>query len=350
MRRLTALVLVLLATTPATAGLYSLDDPCPFEVTPDGTAAPLPNDLFVARITNRETPGTPSYPAKQATADWATADEHRCRSLGSPGRARGGASTGSGRLGQLVAARWPKADALTEADLPRTPPSSCSSPAPRSRRRTPTGWNNSSWPTAATRSPRPRSPTCTRFRGGGRRRKCRCPTRRAWPTRRPAPQPPSFAGSGRWRPPPTAAGSTCGGLTPKPAAPPKTPTRPPTRCSSPTASRSATGRGRARRGSCRPTRSLRCSNCSWAPWDDQLLWTLAEVNWAKGDVRAAHRLYLMLTEGRAYQEPLMLPARVKLVNAAFEKLPPEGSVSLPGSDLRPPHHRNRRRPRCWCSG
>jgi hypothetical protein len=112
-RPLTALLLLAL---PAAAGLYSTDDPCPFDIKPDGTAVPLPHPNFNSKLTDRETPGMPFDPEKVATWNWATAND-----LGEPfTNDRGGrvaAVQGSGKVMQRLAARWPKADKLSGADL-----------------------------------------------------------------------------------------------------------------------------------------------------------------------------------------------------------------------------------------
>jgi hypothetical protein len=77
----------------------------------------------------------------------------------------------------------------------------------------------------------------------------------------------------------------------------------------------------------------------WAPWDDRLLWTLAEVYFAKGRVRDAHSAYKMLAsdEGRKFQGPRLLGQQVARVAEQFAKLPPdEGPVALPVPDPPPP--------------
>lgn len=115
-RSLLALVLALPAAPSAFAGLYSLDEPCPFTVNPDGTANPLPHPLFNAKLTDRETPGLPLDPAKPATAGWATTDDWGRPLVNAAGEPVA-VVQGSGRVGQLLAARWPKAAQLRGADL-----------------------------------------------------------------------------------------------------------------------------------------------------------------------------------------------------------------------------------------
>ncbi len=113
MRTLTTLLLLAL---PAAAGLYSTDDPCPFDIKPDGTAVPLPHPNFNSKLTDRETPGMPFDPEKVATWNWTTADDSGKVFTNDRG-ARVAAVQGSGKVMQRLAARWPKADKLTGADL-----------------------------------------------------------------------------------------------------------------------------------------------------------------------------------------------------------------------------------------
>ena len=109
MRRIAAILFVLLPASPAFAGLYSVDDPCPFTVKPDGTADPLPNDRFVRDFLNpRVYAGFPTTPEVPVSLDWVVE--------GDDGEPVAKATYG-GRLNQLVCARWPKAGQLRGADL-----------------------------------------------------------------------------------------------------------------------------------------------------------------------------------------------------------------------------------------
>lgn len=104
MRR--SLLVLLLVASAAPAGVYSPDDPCPFNVKPDGPAEPLPHRLFVAMLVDRMAPRVPNLPAAPGIPDWAFTDD------GTVAQA-----TYAARLSQLLAARWPKADQLRGDDL-----------------------------------------------------------------------------------------------------------------------------------------------------------------------------------------------------------------------------------------
>jgi hypothetical protein len=100
-------VLLLALLTPAArGGVYSPDEPCPFQIDPDGTAKPLPFRQFLLLYVDRETALAPPDPAKPVTLDWYPTDD------GSGLRA-GPACL----VTQRLLARWPKADRLTGPDL-----------------------------------------------------------------------------------------------------------------------------------------------------------------------------------------------------------------------------------------
>ncbi|MCU0702534.1 MAG: hypothetical protein MUF18_00905, partial [Fimbriiglobus sp.] len=67
-----------------------------------------------------------------------------------------------------------------------------------------------------------------------------------------------------------------------------------------------------------------------SPWDDRLLWSLAEVYFAQGKVRESHSAYEMLASdrGRQFRGPRLLTPMVQRVGVEFAKLPAEESAVL----------------------
>src|SRR4051812_50223138 len=99
---------MLVPAAPAPAGVYSPDDPCPFNVKADGAVEPLPHQLFVAQLVDRLAPRVPNTPDPPGIPDWAYDTSEKTTVA---------QATYAARLGQLVAARWPQAQQLRGDDL-----------------------------------------------------------------------------------------------------------------------------------------------------------------------------------------------------------------------------------------
>lgn len=107
MPRLTfAVVLGLLFAPLAPAGLYTPDEPCPFDIQPDGTAKPLPLTQFLILYNDAAAGQFPIDPKNPGTFDWVPTDDQSGMKV-LPG----------GVLSQRLAARHAKAAQLTGPDL-----------------------------------------------------------------------------------------------------------------------------------------------------------------------------------------------------------------------------------------
>lgn len=314
-----ALLVLLLAMTSTFAGVYTPDDPCPFNVKPDGTAEPLPHRLFVALMVDRLAPRVPNSPDPPGIPDWAY-DGNDAQ------------ATYSARLGQLLAARWTKAQQLAGDDL-------------------------AGHTAALLRYNAPQQAINLLDRGRvGRSYVLKANRIHAFATLRQwtdaASNPPDIPDV----PPPPPAGTTPEQFRWQLAVDQSaylrwlelhdadvqkwkalSETHPDT---TPLAVFTT------RHGdpihfwvSAEATTMLPADAVAvvqqlllWAPWDDRLLWTLAEVYYATGKVREAHSVYKMLVlpaetnEGRGYRGPRLLGDHVKRVGAEFAKLPQEESV------------------------
>ncbi len=324
MRR--SVLLLMLVAWPARAGVYSPDDPCPFNVTVDGTAEALPHRLFVAQLVDRLAPRVPNTPDPPGIPDWAYDGDTA-------------QATYAARLGQLVAARWPQTQQLRGDDL------------------------------AA------HSAALLRFNATqqainllDRGRVGRSYTLKANRTH-------AFAASGQWAdaetnlpddpdsPPPPPAGTSEAQfrwqrkldqtvyrrwlLIRSADADPKT--KPPVPELTPDLL-FVTPDGQPIRywQSADEAKKLPADAVAtvqqlllWAPWDDRLLWSLAELDFATGKVREAHSAYEMLASdaGRKFQGPRLLGPQVSRVAAEYAKLPPEESavpVTLSETPTTPP--------------
>lgn len=324
MRR--TVLLMMCVACSAQAGVYSPDDPCPFNVKSDGTAEALPHRLFVAQLVDRLAPRVPNTPDPPGIPDWA--------SDGEVARA-----TYAARLGQLVAARWPQAQQLRGDDL------------------------------AA------HSAALLRFNASqqalnllDRGRVGRSYTLKANRTH-------AFAAGGQWAdaetnlpddpedaPPPTAGTNEAQfhwqrkldqsayrrWLVIRTAdSDPKT-KRPIAEFTPDLLFVTPDGQPIRYWQSADEAKKLPADAVAvvqqlllWAPWDDRLLWSLAEVYFATGRTREAHSAYQMLASdaGRKFQGPRLLGPQVSRVAAEFAKLPPEEvavPVELSDTPITPP--------------
>ncbi len=105
-RLLYAVVLGLLSAPLAPAGLYTPDEPCPFDIQPDGTAKPLPLTQFLILYNDAAAGQFPIDPKNPGTFDWTPTDDQSGMKV-LPG----------GVLSQRLAARHPKAAQLAGPDL-----------------------------------------------------------------------------------------------------------------------------------------------------------------------------------------------------------------------------------------
>ena len=332
-RTLTAMMVL---AGPATAGLYSLDAPCPFEVKPDGTARPLPHPDFNARLTDRETPAQPFDPLKVATWAWAAADDAG-RPFTTPAGERVARVQGGGRVAQRLAARWPKADGLQGADLLSHSAALVEAGQPQAalnlldRRRVGQDYalraNRAhafaaagEWADAVELIPDepavpPVPPPGTSAEQFAWQRKLDRTAYREWVKRRAT----------------DAAGKR------SPADPTQTPLP---------LFRAADGRpiryweGKDEAADLPADAAAQVQQLLlWEPTDNLLRWTLAEVYAAAGNVRGAEAAYQSLTsrDGRNFGGPRLLDGLRKRVGDEFAKLPPDdAAVTLPDRPPPPP--------------
>jgi hypothetical protein len=326
-----SLVVLLVLSGAAVAGVYTPDDPCPFHVKPDGTAEPFPHNLFVAQLVDRLAPRVPNSPTagildwEYSTADGVTAAQ----------------ASYAARLGQRLAARWPKAQQLRGDDLLAHSAALLRFNAAeqainlldRGRvgrsyalkmNRTHAFATARQWADALTNLPdepeeAPPAPAGTspdQFRW---ERAVDQGAYRRWLELR-------DAEAVKWK----SQADTHPEATPFPLF--------------------VTAGGEPVRfwESADEAKKLPPDAVAvlqqlllWAPWDDRLLWTLAEVYYASGRVRDAHSAYRMLVlavetnEGRGYRGPRLLGPRVARVAAEFAKLPPEDAALPADADAAP---------------
>lgn len=332
MRRSLFVLLLLVAT--AHAGVYSPDDPCPFNVKPDGSVEPFPHSLFVAQLVNRLAPRVPNTPTagildwEYSTADGATTAH----------------SSYAARLGQLLAARWPQAQQLRGDDLAAHTAALLRYNAPQQainlldRGRVGRSYTlkanrahafatERQWEDALTNlpdepddlPPPPAGTTPPQFRW---QRSLDQTAYRRWLELH-------EADSKKWK----AAADTHPDATPLPLF--VTPSGDAIRYWE-----------SAEEGKKLPPDAVAVVQqlLLWAPWDDRLLWSLAEVYFARGRVRDAHSAYKMLVlpvesnEGRGFRGPRLVGDHVKRVGAEYADLPPEESavpVDDPGTPTPP---------------
>ena len=316
MRR--SVLLLMFVACSARAGVYSPDDPCPFNVKPDGTAEALPHRLFVAQLVDRLAPRVPNTPDPPGIPDWAY-DGNTAQ------------STYAARLGQQVAARWPLAQQLRGDDLAAHSAAllrfNASQQAlnlldrgrvgrsyPLKANRTHAFTVSGQWADAETNLPddpeTPPTPTAgtteVQFLW---QRKLDQTVYRRWLVIRSADADPKI----------------------KPPVPELTPDL-----------LFVTTDGQPIRYWQSEVEAKKLPPDAvatvqqlllWAPWDDRLLWSLAEVYFATGRIREAHSAYEMLASdaGRKFQGPRLLGPQVSRVAAEYAKLPPE-EFALP-SDI-----------------
>lgn len=324
MRPLLALSLLMVVAPPTLAGLYTLDDPCPFTVNADGSANPLPHPLFVALLVDRFAPRVPLNPAIPGTLDWyvdPNGDEAIAR------------ASYTARLGQVLAARWPQARTLSKSDLA--------------------------------------AHTAIMIRFGAAQQALNLLDRGriAGEYALKANRVHAFAADGQWADAVTNL--------------PDDPTTPPAPLDGTTPEqfrwqraldqgaysrwlsiREAEGRTKPTAADLIPDALFETADGTairywvsadeaaklppdavavvqqlllWAPWDAKLLWTLAEVYLAKGKVREAHSAFDMVYNGREYRSPRLLGQHLQRVAEEFAKLPPEDTpLTLPDNTVAPP--------------
>jgi hypothetical protein len=324
---LPAFTLLLLLAPPALGGLYTPDDPCPFTVDADGTAAPLPHPIFVAMLVDRYAPRVPVSPSIPGTLDWYVDP------AGQPPVAR---SSYAARLGQVLAARWPQARTLSKPELAAHTAilirfgmaQQALNLLDRGRiagdyalkaNRVHAFAAEGQWADAVTNLPDP-SPKAVPLAGT-------TPEQYRWQQRV------DEGAYSRWlnirdteaRTRPSAVDLLPDALF---ATSDGTPIR---------YWESEAEADKLPADAVAVVQQL----LLWAPWDDRLLWALAEVYFAKGRVREAHSAYRMLAsdEGRRYKAPRLLGQHLQRVAERFADLPPEeSSLTLPdGSpDVPPP--------------
>jgi hypothetical protein len=317
-----SLVVLLVLSGAAVAGVYSPDDPCPFHVKPDGTADALPHRLFVARLVDRLAPRVPNTPDPPGIPDWGV-DGDTAR------------ATYAARLGQQLAARWPQAQQLRGDDLLAHTAAllryNAALPAvnllDRGRvgrsytlkvNRTHAFATGGQWADALTNlpddpddaPPPPAGTTPEHFRW---QRGVDQSAYRRWLELR------SVESDPKSKPPipdlvPDVLFTTPEGET----------------------IRYWQSAGEAKK---LPADAVAVVQqlLLWAPWDDRLLWTLAEVYFAAGRVRDAHSAYEMLASdaGRKFQGPRLLGPQVARVAAEYAKLPPEDAALPAEADAGP---------------
>lgn len=105
-RLLFAVILALLSAPLAPAGLYTPDEPCPFDIKPDGTAKPLPDTQFLILFNDASAGLVPIDPKNPGTFDWVPTDDRSGMKV-----------QGSAVLLQRYAARHSKATQLAGSDL-----------------------------------------------------------------------------------------------------------------------------------------------------------------------------------------------------------------------------------------
>lgn len=306
MRRLFAVLVLIAAAGPAAAGLYSADDPCPFTITPDGTAEPLPHPVFVNLLLDRFYAGFATDPAQSVSLDWLQPDPDEPEQR----------ATYGGRLNQLVAARWPKANQLRGADL-------ASHAAALIRLKRTTDALNllrqdrqnvlpravlahlhaelGQWDDAADRLPDdpadpPPGTTAEQFRwqrGVDER------AYRRWLKVRQADATAKRKATDPDQTPDALFLSADG-----------------------TPIRYWESAGEAAKLPADAVAVVQ-QMLLWAPWDDRLMWTAAEVFAAKGKVREALGVYKMLVEGRRFTGPRLLAGHLDRTAAAVAALPAE---------------------------
>lgn len=328
MRRSVFVLLVLTASVHA--GVYSPDDPCPFNVAPDGAVEALPHQLFVAQLVDRMAPRVPNTPDPPGIPDWAYDTSEK---------ATVAQSTYAARLGQLVAARWTQAQQLrgddlaghTAALLRFNAAQQATNLLDRGRvgrsyalkaNRTHAFATARQWEDALTNlpddsdeQPPPLAGTTpVQFRW---QRSLDQTVYRRWLELHEA----DFQ---KWK----ASSETHPDATPL--------------------ALFMTSSGDAIRywesadeGKKLPADAIAVVQqlLIWAPWDDRLLWSLAEVYLAKGRIREAYSAYKMLAtdEGRRFQGPRLLRPQVERVGAEYAKLPPEeAAVPVISTDDTPP--------------
>jgi hypothetical protein len=314
-----SLVLLVLFASSAHAGVYSPDDPCPFTVTADGKAEALPHHLFVAQLVDRLAPRVPNTADPPGIPDWYPdpADESVAK------------STYAARLGQRLAARWPKAQQLQGDDLAAHTAALLRYNAPlqainlldRGRvgrsyalkaNRTHAFATGGQWADAVTNLPdEPEAPPT--------------PTAGTTPEQFRWQRGIDHSAYLRW------LNLRVVETDPK--------TKPPVSELVPDLLfEAADGKPIRYWESAEEAAKLPADAVAvvqqlllWAPGDDRLLWTLAEVYFAKGRVRDAHSAYRMLAsdEGRKFQGPRLLGQQVNRVAEQFAKLPKEDAPPPP---------------------
>jgi len=314
-----SLFVLLILTASVHGGVYSPDDPCPFNVTPDGVVEALPHQLFVAQLVDRMAPRVPNTSDPPGIPDWA---------YDTSGNSTIAQSTYAARLGQLIAARWPQAQQLrgddlaahTAALLRYNAAQQATNLLDRGRvgrsytlkaNRTHAFATARQWEDALTNLPddpdEPPPPTTgttpVQFRW---QRSLDQTVYRRWLELHET----DFQ---KWK----ASSETHPDATPLPLF--VTASGDPVRYWE-----------SADEGKKLPADAIGVVQqlLLWAPWDDRLLWSLAEVYLAKGKIREAHSAYKMLAtdEGRRYQGPRLLRPQLERVGAEYAKLPPEESA------------------------
>lgn len=90
----------------SSAGVYSPDEPCPFPVKPDGIATALPFKLFQILSADVFAGLVPLDPANPGTLDWYPAEDGTTLRVGP-----------AGIVAQRLAARWPVRNEITDSEL-----------------------------------------------------------------------------------------------------------------------------------------------------------------------------------------------------------------------------------------
>ncbi len=321
-RLLFAVVLGLLSAPLAFAGLYTPDEPCPFDIKPDGTAAPLPLTQFLILYNDAAAGQFPIDPKNPGTFDWVPTDD------------RSGVKVlAGGGLMQRYAARHPKAAQLTGPDLAAYTATlirlggynqAISRLTPEARSRTPNYLllaNLSHALALAAGTPADWQTALSRFADA---LDCDPPT----------PPPGTTPEQLKWQMRVDRTHYRLWLRLSKEDAEkrPPVPTQPPDAVFE-TADRKPIRFWESDEEAKKlPPDAVAVAQqlALWSPGDVKVLWTLGEVYLATGDVKAAVKVYEMCADGRKFGGPAVFRDNRAKALDLFAKLPPDGPRAVEG--------------------
>lgn len=321
-RRSFAIALLLFAAPLAPAGLYTPDEPCPFDIRPDGTAAPLPLTQFLILYNDAAAGQFPIDPNNPGTFDWVPTDG-----------GGGLKALPGGVLSQRLVARHPKAAQLTGPDLAAHTATlirlgghirAIERLTPEARSRTPNYLllaNLAHAHALASGTPADWQTALSRFAD-------------ALDCDPPAPPPGTSPEQLKWQMRVDRTHYRLWLRLRKEEAEkrPPVPTQPPDAVFE-TADRQPIRfwEGEAEAAKLPPDAVAVAQQLAlWSPGDVKLLWTLGEVYLASGDVRAAVKLYEMCADGRKFGGPTVFRDNRARALDLFAKLPPDTPAAPPG--------------------